>query len=269
MNKLQNLLKKILKVLKRPEMLVLPGHLAFFFILSVVPILTLISYGASTLNLSMTFISEFLTRAFGNEISSLIIPNVSVDRISMSFILTLLVGYYTASKGASSIIITSNTIYNIRDKGYIYRKIKSLVMTVFIVILFMFILIVPLFGNKIISLIKVANMNPIITKQIEMIFKLLQGPISWIIIFIIIKIIYTMAPDEKISSSDVNLGSLFTSLGWILTTAVYSYYINNYAHYSALYGGLANLVILLLWFYFLAYIFVVGMALNIKESKEK
>ena len=32
-------------------------------------------------------------------------------------------------------------IYGIKDKGYIYRKIKSLVMTVFIVFLFLFILI--------------------------------------------------------------------------------------------------------------------------------
>lgn len=125
-------------VLNKPEILILPGNLAFFFILSVVPILTLISYAAFSLNLSMSFITEFLTSAFGNDISSLIIPNVSIDHISLSFFLTLIVGYYTASKGASSIIITSNTIYNVPDKGYIYRKIKALIMTFFIVILYVY-----------------------------------------------------------------------------------------------------------------------------------
>ena len=58
-------------------------------------------------------------------------------------------------------------------------------------------------------------------------------------------------------------------MGWIVATAIYSYYINNYAHYSTIYGGLANLVILLLWFYLLAYIFVVGIALNYREEASK
>lgn len=113
--KFKKFLRNFWLVLNKPEILILPGNLAFFFILSVVPILTLISYAAFSLNLSMSFITEFLTSAFGNDISSLIIPNVSIDHISLSFFLTLIVGYYTASKGASSIIITSNTIYNVHQ----------------------------------------------------------------------------------------------------------------------------------------------------------
>ena len=46
-------------VLKRPEMLVLPGQLAFFFILSVVPIFTLLSYLASSLKLSTAVLADF------------------------------------------------------------------------------------------------------------------------------------------------------------------------------------------------------------------
>lgn len=59
----------------------------------------------------------------------------------------------------------------------------------------MFILVVPLFGTKIISLIKMVNMDSNIAMKIEMIFKTLQGPISWLVIFMLIKILYTMAPD--------------------------------------------------------------------------
>ena len=49
-------IKNFYSVLNRPEMLILPGHLAFSFILSIVPILTLIGYGAAGLNLSIDFI---------------------------------------------------------------------------------------------------------------------------------------------------------------------------------------------------------------------
>ena len=52
-------------------------------------------------------------------------------------------------------------------------------------------------------------------------------------------------------------------------TALYSYYISHYAHYSVFYGGLANIVVLMLWVYLLAYIFVIGMALNAQTEQEK
>lgn len=63
-------------------MLILPGQLAFFFILSVVPIFTLISYGATYLNLSIDFIIEFISREFGSDIANLIIPAVTDTSLS-------------------------------------------------------------------------------------------------------------------------------------------------------------------------------------------
>ena len=62
-------------------------------------------------------------------------------------------------------------------------------------------------------------------------------------------------------------GALFTSLGWIIVTAIYSFYINNYAHYQVFYGGFANIIILMLWTYFLALIFVIGLALNYRRDE--
>ena len=258
-------LNNFLAVLKRPEMLVLPGQLAFFFILSVVPMLTIISYGVVSFNLSLDVVQTFLTKSFGAEITSLLIPEVSNVGLSFGFIFTLIFGFFIASNGASSIIITSNTIYGIEDKGFIARKIKAIIMTVFLVILFLFILLVPLFGNTIIRIAENININ---TKDgVANIIRILNGPISWFIIFFFIKILYTMAPDKKIPSNRTTYGALFTSIGWVISTAVYSFYINNYAHYSIFYGGLANIIILMLWTYLLAFIFTIGLALNYRKDE--
>lgn len=257
------------KAFWRPEMLVLPGQLAFFFVLSVVPLITLIMYGASFLNLSIGFISEFLTKAFGSSVAKLLINDISGVNVGIGFFVSLAVGYFIASNGASSMIITSNAIYNIPDKGYLKRRIKALVMTFFIVLLFLFVLVVPLFGEKIIEMIKYVNLDAKVTRNIELIFTILRGPVSWLIIFMFIKIIYTMAPDRIVPSKYVNYGAVFTSIGWIIMTALYSYYISHYAHYSVFYGGLANIVVLMLWVYLLAYIFVIGMALNAQTEQEK
>lgn len=256
----------VYSVIRRPEMGILPGQLAFFFVLSVVPIVTLIAYGASFLHLPIDFIIDFISKAFSSETANLLIPIVSVQNISFSFFVTLFIGFYVASNGASSIIVTSNTIYGIKDAGFVNRRIKAIIMTMIIVLLFLFILIISLFGNNIIEIVEYVNMNQHITKTIVFAFNLLKGPVAWFIIFCFIKIIYTMAPDRKIPSSYVNTGAVFTTIMWILVTAFYSFYINNFANYPTFYGALANIVMLMLWFYFLAIIFVIGMALNYKEE---
>ena len=266
MKRVRQFVRNFINALSRPEMLVLPGQLAFFFVLSVVPTITLISYGASFLHLPMDFISSFLNNAFGDTTSELIMPMVEGGTLSMGYLITLVVGYFIASNGASSIIITSNAIYGIRNSSFLKRKVKSFIMTIFIVVLFLFILVIPVFGQQIIDIIKLVNFNPTITKYTELAFLIIKGPVSWLIIFMFIKIIYIMAPDRKIPSSFVNYGAFSTTAGWILSTYLYSYYINNFAHYDIFYGGLANIVILMLWVYLLAFIFVIGMALNNREE---
>ena len=261
--------KKLLEVLKRPDMALLPGQLAFFLILSVVPIVTLVSYGASFLNLPVDFISNFITKAFNKTVANLIVPIVSGVTLTKRFYITLIVGYYIASNGAASVIVTSNTIYRIKDSGFFKRRLKAMVITFILVLLFLFILIVPVFGSKLVEMIAYVNLNPKITKDIAYVISVLKGPVTWFIIFFFIKLIYTMAPDRKIPSSYVNKGALFTSLLWVGATYGYSYYITNFAHYNVFYGGLSNVIILMLWVYLLAYIFTIGMALNHNDELEK
>ena len=80
-NRFINFIEKVLVVIKRPDMEILPGQLAFFFVLSVVPIVTVISYGASFLHLPVNFISNFIGKAFGSDVALLIEPMVSISNI--------------------------------------------------------------------------------------------------------------------------------------------------------------------------------------------
>lgn len=269
LEKVKDFLRNFWTVINRPEMAVLPGQLAFFFVLSVVPIVTLISYGASFLNLPIDFIGNFLTKAFSAEISALIVPEIIGTSVTLKFFISMAVGYFFASNGAASIIVTSNTIYGIKNSSWFKRRVKAIVMTFFIVLLFLFILIVPVFGDKIIEMIRYVNLNENISNNIAFIFNVLKGPLSWFIIFLFIKIIYTMAPDRKLPSANVNYGAVFTSVLWIIVTAIYSYYVANFANYGAFYGALSNIVVLMLWVYLLAYIFTIGMALNYREEEIK
>ena len=255
------------KVLFKPEMAILPGQLAYFFVLAIVPTITLISYEAALLNLSTDVIYDFIGSAFSSDIASMLLATTSSSEKGIGFFLVVIVGYFIASNGAASIIITSNTIYGEKQEGFFRRRLKALIMTFVLVLLFIFMLIVPVFGTKIIELFKFVDLNSNVTDNVSMIITFLQGPITWLIMYFFIKILYTMAPNKKVRSKNVGYGALFTTFSWVIITYIYSYYINNLAHYSTFYGGLANIVILMFWFYLLAYAFTIGMALNYRKEE--
>lgn len=255
------------KVLFKPEMAILPGQLAYFFVLAIVPTITLISYEAALLNLSTDVIYDFIGSAFSSDIASMLLATSASREKGIGFFLVVIVGYFIASNGPASIIITSNTIYGEKQEGFFKRRLKALIMTFVLVLLFIFMLIVPVFGTKIIELFKFVDLNSNVSDNVSIIITILQGPITWLIMYFFIKILYTMAPNKKVRSKNVGYGALFTTFSWVIITYIYSYYINNLAHYSTFYGGLANIVILMFWFYLLAYAFTIGMALNYRKEE--
>ena len=263
---LKSFIKDFFSVLKRPEMTVLPGQLAFFFFLAIVPTITLISFSASWLNLSTDVIFEFLENAFSKDVANLLLTTSS-SYTGLRFATLLIITYFIASNGSASIIITSNTIYGEKPDGFFKRRIKAIFMTLILVLLFLFLLVVPLFGTMITDFLNYVNVDNDISQNIVRIISILKGPISWFIIFFMITLIYTMAPNKNVKSKSVTYGAIFTSFSWIIITELFSYYINNIADYSTFYGSLATIVPLMLWIYFLSYIFTIGIALNYRKEE--
>ena len=70
---------------------ILPGQLAFFLILSLVPIITLIGYGASFFNLSMNFIIDAVKANFSETIADMLVPIITGETMDFKLIIMLLV----------------------------------------------------------------------------------------------------------------------------------------------------------------------------------
>ncbi len=255
-------------IFTKREMAVLPGHLAFFFVLSVVPIISLIFYIASSFNLPVNLITDFIEESFSTEVSKLLTPIFTHTSFDAQNFLILFIAFVLASNGTHSIILAENMIFDIPNSNYIRRRVKALVMIIILIVLFTFILIFPVFGNIIISFLNNLKINHTTLEIIKNIHGILTWPVTVLVIFFFIKLTYTIAPDDKIQSKYVNKGALFTTIFWILITSVYSYYVSNIVHYNIYYGALANIVILMLWFYLMALIFVIGMVLNCRNMEE-
>ena len=254
------------KIITKPEMEILPGHLAFSFVISIVPTLTILTYIASIFHFDLHFINDFISQAFSQEFADMLLGVNMVIKADWNFFLTLIIAYIIASNGAASVIASSNMIYGIKNSSFFKRRLKSLFMILIIILLFVFLLIFSVFGNKIIEMLQLMDISEKIITNITLIISVLKGPISWFIIFFFIKIIFTMAPDKKIKSNEVNKGAIFTTIGFVVITYIYSIYTNNFANYDVFYGNLASIVVLMIWLYLLSYVFTIGLALNYREE---
>ena len=241
-------------------MLILPGNLAFFLILSLAPIISLFGMTASLFSLSTVSITNYFSNLFPKEIVDIILP--FFDGVNVTNILFVIVGLYVASNASDSLITASNLLYKIKNKNYIYRRIKSLFMTFWLLILFVVTLIVLAFGSFILTKLSQFGILGEFIANNYLLILIIKTLIAFITIFLIIKIVYTLAPDQKIKSKYVNYGSLFATVSIIIVCTFYSFYVNNIAHYDIIYGSLANIAILMLLVYFISYIIVLGIAIN-------
>ena len=265
--RIKHYFKKLFQIINLKEMGILPGHLAFFLVLTIMPLLTLVSYISSYFNLSLLDISSLATDFMPTEVSEIIFP-ILYNNDSVKFSLFfMLIGFFIASNGAHSIILISNTLYKIKDKGYISRRIKAILMTIMLMSIFVFSLVFLAFGDKILEFVLSINVFPNLSPAITTVFSQIKYPIGFIIIYFVIKTLYSMAPDVKIGSKNTTKGAIFTTLGWIFITGVYSYYANHLANYDLFYGGISNLIVLMVWIYIISYIFVIGIAINATEYK--
>ena len=254
-------INKIVNIIKEPEFRILPGNLAYSFFLAIIPIITLTFYLLTYFNLQVDEIERLFKVTFSSGLVNFFKP-VFAGTITANSVITLVISIIVITNGCNAIIIASNTIYNFETASFLKRFIKSLVLSIILIMLFGFMILVPLLGGTILDYIRTLFDFSAYKQFIDWLYLMLQIPVSIMVIFIIIKLIYLMAPDDRILSKYVNKGALFTTLSWVFITTLYSYYINNIARYDMVYGNLANIVIMLFWFYVLAYIFVIGLFIN-------
>lgn len=261
---LKNYILKIIEIIKKPEMGILPGQLAFFIILSLVPIITLCGFGAGLFNINMDTVIDILDNIIPTG-AEFLKPYLTGNTIDLKLALIFFWMFYLASNGCNTVILISNQIYGINQSNWIKRRIKAIFMTFGIVVIIIFLLVFPVFGKKILELFEFTN----ISSTIKEIFNILKGPLTWLVMFIFLRGIYEIAPDRVRRNSHINTGAIFTTIGWVILTWFYSQISTNMTTYNIFYGALSNIAILMLWLYFMSFVFVIGLSLNYGEEMEQ
>ena len=269
MEKAREFILKIFRYLMRPEMRILPGQLAFYLVMTIIPLLALIVTIAAALSISVETVRIAISESVPIGLANILNGIISGDGINFNIIVFYFSAILLASNGTYSMINTSNEIYKVKPKNILSRRGKAIIMIFIIMVLLIFLLAVPVFGGTISEIFMNATGSRLFPDLIRKLLTLLKYPITFGFLFINIKLMYIIAPDEEIPSRTTNKGALFTALGWILSTEIFSFYLEKFANYDAFYGSISNILVLFLWIYLLSYIFVLGMVINASSYREE
>lgn len=266
MQRIKNIFITLFRIINSPELLFLPANMAFFIILSIFPILTLIGLLSTYFSVSIDSLITTLN-ILPSGISNLLIPFIESNTFDSNLIFSIGIAFLIASNGTHALILATNSLYKIENSNYIKRRIKALFLIILLIILLIFLISFLAYGNQLFkTILEIVTFKPV-NNILIYIFAFIKWPIAMIIIFFIIKLVYVLSPDDKINSKTTTKGAIFTTIGFTISTAIFSFYVSNFSHYDVYYGSIANIIVLMIWVYILSYILVIGIAINVRAYR--
>lgn len=95
-------------------------------------------------------------------------------------------------------------------------------------------------------------------RQIGLLEDLSARLTALVFIFLLFLLIYKYLPARRVPWRVAVTAAVFTALCWELLKLGFAFYLTNIANYRSVYGGIATLVVVVIWLYYLSIAFVLG-----------
>ena len=259
---MKQFIKEVKKILSLKELRIFPSYLAYNFVLAIIPTITILIFITSVLSISTDSVVNLIRSNIPDNIADIIINIMASKNYSIGVGFLNLTTLYISSKGMYALIETSSSLYGVSERKFAYERLKAITILFFIILSLLFLLLVPILGSKILYLL---DNHKLITKEIIFLYKIFKWPLTFLFVFLNIKIIYIIAPSKKIESNSTTLGAFIATTGWAVFTIAFGYYLDYFSKYNVIYGGLSSLVILLIWLYILSYFLILGIVINTRK----
>ncbi|WP_078555628.1 YihY/virulence factor BrkB family protein [Bacillus alkalicellulosilyticus] len=255
--------KELYEQVKKDPIMDWAAQLAFFFMLSIFPllifILAMLPYLPINSEQLHTFVNEYAPPELAELFTSTILDIVQEPQgglLSFGILATI----WSASNGMNALIRSLNAAHNIDETRSFFRvRLMSIVMTIALVIVFFTTLLLPVFGHVILEVIHEYLFVP--DSFIDL-WNQLRWIIGIAIMVVVLMLVYLIAPNKRLPLKIVIIGAAFATISWQLISLGFSYYVSNFGNYSATYGSLGGVIILMLWFYLSGIIIIMGGEIN-------
>lgn len=248
------------------------AQLAYFFLLSLFPLLIFVMTLVPFLNLPQEQVYTMMKDLLPEQVYSLIgdtLKDVLENRNGGLLSVGILATLWSASNGVNALIKSLNQSYGKAEtRPFIIARSMSVVFTLVLILLVVVALILPVFGSQIGHFLA----NTIgLGEQFGAIFDKFRILLPPLVIFCGLVFMYWLGPNVKMYLRSAIPGAIVSTVCWLVISYVFSIYINNFSNYSATYGSIGGIIILMLWLYITGMVLMIGGLVNaiMQERKEQ
>jgi len=237
--------------------------IAFYTVTSIAPVLLIViavaglAFGREA---AQNAVTSQLSGLMGQQTAEVVQTAVANAGKKSSGIVATLVGVaillVTASGVFGEMQTALNAIWKAKPQGAtVSRLIRARIVSLGLVAALGFLLMVSLVVST--ALTALGNYLDLILPFGKLILTTLNGIVSLILISFLFAAIYKVLPDRRLQWRDVATGAVVTALLFTIGKALISWYIGSSAVASS-FGAAGGLIVLLLWVYYSAQIFLLG-----------
>src|SRR6266571_5591503 len=262
------LARKVVHGIQEDDLFGRASELTYNFLLALFPMLlfmlTLFGLFASRSNelqsSLLSYFADFLPSSAFQLLKAITIEmaaNATSGKLTFSIVLTL----WFASGGMSSMISTLDAIYHVREsRGWFRGRVIALGLTIAISTLLLTSLFIVLLGGHFTDWIA-TKLH--LTSIIVIAWKGLQWIAVVLFLTLSFSLIYYFGPSlEHRRWHWITPGSIFGEFLWLAASAGLRVYLHFFNTYTATYGSLGAMVILLVWLYVTGLSFLIGGEIN-------
>lgn len=249
--------------IKNDDIFALAAQLAYYLILSFFPflifLLTLIGFSNLDSMEVLGALRAMLPTSAFELIYNVIIEVIEKQNTGLLGASLLLV-VWSASSAFRAVIKGINKAYGLdENRSFIKRAFIAIICTFSLAFVILLTLILLVFGGLIGNLIASYLPHPIIVYRIWNFLRYILVIFMMILIF---ASIYRYTPSKRLKWKEVFPGAIACTVGWLVVSLGFSFYINNFSNYSKIYGGLGAVIILITWLYLTSIILITGGEIN-------
>lgn len=269
MNVRKSLLRLLWHRIEEDDIPGLSAQLAYFFLLSLFPLLififTLLPYLPIPYPDILGSIREFAppqTMDLIEKNVNHVMNNRNGGLLSFGVIGTI----WSASNGIHALVRAFNKAYNVEEsRSFIVARGTAILLTMGMIVVFIVAVLLPIFGREIgIFLFSYLGFK----LEFLRIWETLRLVVSALILFLIFTGLYWIAPNVKLRCRSAVPGAGFATVGWILSSYALSFYVSKFNNFSLTYGSIGAIIVLLIWLYISGFIMILGGEINAFYSEK-
>jgi membrane protein len=240
----------------------LPGIIFLFSLFAYIPVDNL---GEMVLKNLKTFMPDEAFLLIESTILDILIEERG-NLLSFSFIITT---YFAINGVRCSIASFNKELPTFKHRGILQDFHVAFILVVLLSLMIFTALALMIVGGNVIELI--FNLADLQKGIMFYLLEILRWSLIFLSIYFSIALLYRYGVASNKKWSFISVGAICATILCIVSSGLFSYYVNNFSQYNKFYGSLGAIIIIMLWFYFNCLGILIGFELNtsIVENKHK